>query len=177
VAVRVGHELFRLRDDRNNQQVRSWLALLDEVPSVPSDVRVVSLYGRDRLLGERSPVDESLAGITETPWALSRVLTDTRGEFTHALGGHPFVPVCFERTPDPETLRVTTMFNDEVIPIRSLLAAEIMDEELAVIDEIAFGDDIVRLPLAAQVADPSLKRLRVVSEGDRACRIFGGPFS
>jgi len=167
-------DLFRLRDARNDRQVAAWLELLRAAEPLPAGLRIVSLYGRDELLGRRATVDNTFAGITETPWALSRTISDIRDEGLVALGGHPFVPVCLAQTDDPTALRVTTFFNSEVVPIGSLLAAEVVDDRLLVVDEIRFGATVVELPLG-RLAGGSFERLSLQTTKDQACRAFGAP--
>ncbi len=165
-------ELFRLRHARNVEQLNGWLTLLAAVEPLPPGTHIVSLYGGDRLLGRPSAVDGSLAGITETPWALARLVFEARGEVIPAIGGHPFGPLCIERTEDPSRVRVTSGFNDEVVPVGSLLAAEVHDDRLVVVDEVVFGSTSVQLPLAERV-DGSVERLRMVGNEKVACRAFG----
>jgi hypothetical protein len=166
-------ELFRLRDARNDAQVAAWLTLLDAPPALPTTVYAVSLYGSDRLFSEPSPVDESLAGITETPWALHRVILQESGRSVYAVGGHPFVPVCIERTADPEQLRITSMFNDVRAPVSSVLAVEVRDDVLAVVDSLTFGATTIELPLAASVGAAASERLSLTAAGPRICHAYG----
>ena len=88
-------------------------------------------------------------------------------------GGHPTVPVCLERTTDPDVLRVTTNFIDELTPTASLLPAELYDDRLVVVDEIQFGSTVVRFPLAERVPPERFERVQLRTDGDRLCRSFG----
>lgn len=168
-------ELFRLRDTRNDEQLAAWLGALDDAEPLPAGTRIASLYGADPLLGRPSVVDDTLAGITETPWALSRMVHELSGRSVFAIGGHPFVPVCIERTSDPTQLRVTTMFNDETVSADAFLAAEIHGARLVLIDEISFGLTSMRFPLADRVVDPTYEHVRLQTDGDRLCRMYGQP--
>lgn len=166
-------ELFRLRDKRNDQQLAAWLRILDQAEPLPPDLRVASFYGGDQLLGRSSAVDDTIAGLTETPWALSRMVFEISGQSVFAIGGHPVRPVCVELTPDARQLRVTSFFNDEVVRADALLAAEVQGGRLVVIREFDFGNTVVELPLAARVAESDVAPSRLRSEGGRICSSYG----
>ncbi|MBW3556185.1 MAG: hypothetical protein KY454_04500, partial [Actinobacteria bacterium] len=166
-------QIFRLRDARNDVQLAAWLEAVDAAAPLPPGVRVVALYGNDQLLGRPSPVDDTFAGITETPWVLSRSFVELRDMDIPTISGHPWVPVCIERTPDPNQLRVTSFFNDEVVPVEAVLAAEVHGPRLMIVDQITFGSTTVTLPLGARVTNGSEQALRFETEDDRICRAFG----
>ncbi|MGH9269989.1 MAG: hypothetical protein ACRDZ2_01815 [Ilumatobacteraceae bacterium] len=167
-------ELYRRRDVRNDAQVANWAALLEAAEPLPGDVRAVTFFGRDQLLDEPSALDNTFAGITELPWVMSIKLGEFRGNNAiGAPGGHPIVPVCLELTDDPDVLRVTTYFIDEASSTSSILAAELYDDRLAVVDEIQFGSTMVRFPLAERVPDERFERIQLRTDGDRLCRSFG----
>ncbi len=166
-------ELFRLRDARNEQQLQAWLGAIEQVQPLPPALRIVSVYGSDRLLSDPSPADNTIAGVTETPWALSRMILERTGTWVFSIGSHPFVPVCFERTADPARLRITSLFNDETVGVDMVLAAEVHGPHLTLIDEIVFGATAVQFPLADRVADPSYGHMRLQADGDRICRVYG----
>ena len=166
-------ELFRIRDARNREQLSTWLAVLRRAEPLPPDLRIATLYGSDRLLEGDSPVDNTLAGLTETPWALSRMIYQRRRMPVVAIGGHPFVPVCIERTGDPGRVHVTSMFNDENVAVDALLLAELRDGQLLVIDEIVFGSSAVQFPLGARATRAGHQRLRLRVDGEKICRMYG----
>ncbi|MDP8937586.1 MAG: hypothetical protein M3O23_07655 [Actinomycetota bacterium] len=166
-------ELFRLRHVRNQEQLAAWIAILEQAQPLPPDVRIVSLYGSDRLLPEPSPVDNTLAGLTETPWALSRMIYEQTGTWVFSVGGHPFVPVCIELAGEPAQVRVTSLFNDETVPADAVLAAEVHGHRLTVIDAVVFGSTVVEFPLAARVTSPAYEHLRLQADGEKVCRVYG----
>ncbi len=167
-------ELFRRRDVRNDAQVANWATVLEAAEPLPGDVRAVTFFGRDQLLDEPGAVDNTFAGITELPWVMSIKLGEFRGNnAVGAPGGHPSVPVCLELTADPDVLRVTTYFIDELTPTASLLPAELYDDRLVVVDEIQFGSTVVRFPLAQRVPPERFERVKLRTDGDRLCRSFG----
>jgi len=166
-------ELFRLRDARNRQQLSAWLTILEQAQPLPPDLRIASLYGSDRLRPRPSPSDNTLAGITETPWALSRMIHERMGIWVFAIGGHPFSPVCIERTGEPGGVRVTSMFNDETVALDTLLVAEVQGPRLVVIDGVVFGSTAVEFPLAARVTQPAFEHARLQTDGERICRLYG----
>jgi hypothetical protein len=116
---------------------------------------------------------EQLAGLTETPWALSRMIYEQTGTWVFSVGGHPFVPVCIERAGGPASVRVTSLFNDETVAADSVLAAEVHGPRLAVVDAVVFGSTVVEFPLAARVAEAGYEHLRLHAEGDKVCRVYG----
>ncbi|MBW3613751.1 MAG: hypothetical protein KY439_00360 [Actinobacteria bacterium] len=166
-------QFFRVRDARNDAQLAAWLEALDAAAPLPPEVRVASLYGSDQLLGRPSAVDDTFAGITETPWVLSRSFGEERGSYIPTISGHPWVPVCIQRTPDPTRLRLTSFFNDEVVPIEGLLAGEVHGSRLVVVDQIMFGSTMVTLPLGARATSGPFEALKLKTDGDRICRAFG----
>ncbi len=166
-------ELFRLRDARNDEQLAGWLGILEDSEPHPPDLRIASLYGSDRLLQRPSPTDDTLAGLTETPWALSRAVFERRREGVFAIGGHPFVPVCIERMPDSTQLRLTSLFNDEIVRTDALIATEVQGPRLLVVNEIVFGATTVKLPLADRVMSPAYGHIRLQSDGDKVCHSYG----
>ncbi|MGI9054011.1 MAG: hypothetical protein ACR2HQ_15445 [Ilumatobacteraceae bacterium] len=167
-------ELFRRRDARDDSQVAAWAAVLATVDPVPGDVRAVNFYGRDQLLDHPSPLDNTFVGITELPWVMSLKLGEYRGGNAVGVpGGHPIVPVCMERMTDPDVLRVTSNFIDEVTPITSLLPAEMYEDRLVIIDRIRFGSTVVRFPLAERVPSDRYEHVQLETDGDRLCRSFG----
>jgi hypothetical protein len=171
-------DLFRMRHVRNEEQVAAWLGLLDQARPLPPTPRIVSIYASDRLVSRRSGADDpltegTLAGITETPWALSRVIYERTGSWVFAIGGHPFVPVCIERTGDPTRFRVTSLFNDETVAADEVLVAEVHGARLKVVDGVAFRSTSVEFPLAGRVTGPDYEHLRLRAEGDKICRVHG----
>ncbi|MBW3556186.1 MAG: hypothetical protein KY454_04505 [Actinobacteria bacterium] len=170
-------ELFRLRDARNDQQLTGWLRILDAAEPLPPDLRIASFYASDQLLDGPSAVDHTIAGLTETPWALSRMVFELRRYSVFAIGGHPVAPVCVELTADPTRLRVTSSFNDEVVSPDALLAVEVHGPRLVLIRELVFGSTAVGLPLADRVMQTGEEGVRLQSQGNRICRWFGQPVS
>jgi hypothetical protein len=169
-------ELFRRRDARSDAQLAAWVAALEAAEPVPGDIRAVTFFGRDQLLDSPSAVDNSFAGITELPWVMSIMIGEHRGgNAVGAPGGHPDVPVCLERTDDPDVLRVTTYFIDELTAVDALLPAELHDDRLVIIDEVQFGSTVVRFPLAARLPTDRYEHVRLQTAGDRLCRAFGQP--
>ena len=167
-------ELFRRRDARDDQQVAAWAAVLRDADPVPGDVRAVTFFGRDQLLDEPSVIDHTFAGITELPWVMSIMIGQQRGgNAVGAPGGHPQVPVCIGRTADPDVLRVTTNFIDELVRVDALLPAELYDDRLVIIDEIQFGSTLVRFPLAERLPADRYEVTTLQTAGDRLCRAFG----
>ncbi len=166
-------DLFRMRHVRNEEQVAVWLRLLDQARPLPAMPRIVSIYASDRLLGRPSPADNTLAGITETPWALSRVIYERTGSWVFSIGGHPFVPVCIERTDDPTHVRVTSLFNDETVAADEVLVAEVHGAQLKVVDGVAFGSTSVEFPLGTRVSHREYEHLRLHTAGDKICRVYG----